>query len=824
MISARTLINIISMSRNVILLAYNFGVGICYAYELLSFIFIERSTIIVGSIIGDLSSLYLEKKSDAISAQLIRRVLFLALNTVTRTLSSNQTSVHNFFWTCIILLNFFALYAPIRAIRLNVSSIYIFSSRKYQLIHFVKPSTQLTTDFCLFRFRSTTYIHKCDLFELGRINESDYVLFKLQQLQMLDFVMLRRLTNRFSELDIQQRRLLIIGQDIPSAEQVKKLQKTIKGTSMTLMNAWRTMRLGLIREEDDDTDEVLSVKSDEEGTAIPKAQKKAEYSAGLLSDYVRGKASKRPKRVSDVHDFAWSRKLWKYAAYHTLAVASFLLVVYVIVGWNFLVDNHSRSRLWKAYFLSATLSTVGLGDIAPTTQDTRLAAVFLLPLGLIIIGFLLSFSTALEKSRMPSYRGASADSPREVEARALFDALDEDGNGVLTEEECIAGAKKMFMTEQQARNLYKDLDPEGIGAVEAPVKHPKPWRYTVSGKCWILFFKMYGLVAIGAIYFKIWEDGRPDMSWIDAAYFATVVSTSIGYGDIVPESDGGRLFMSIYMLLAAGIVGDALSDLTEVYVNDVVGEKIVQTLFDSTTWIHKADIDKRGVITEADYVLFKLQQLMKVDAAMLDTLIDRFEELDDNSNGWLDIGIEVPSAEQVAEMKEELSVKLGLKTLVDAWEDKRKAMDIAALKSAAIEASEQTIAMHRLHKSTKPSNVSAPATVTIPATIEPSPAVANPAIAAPSPDVATPAAAVTPTAVAKSTSQSEGECADSLSRASSNTRRSNSSRSKPTRQADKEPSPNKLTRTSISNESKNFERTRSVSVDRNPARLSKDPV
>jgi|AntAceMinimDraft_5_1070358.scaffolds.fasta_scaffold117925_2 hypothetical protein len=33
---------------------------------------LSRSTIVVGSIIGDLSSLYLEKKSDVITATLIR--------------------------------------------------------------------------------------------------------------------------------------------------------------------------------------------------------------------------------------------------------------------------------------------------------------------------------------------------------------------------------------------------------------------------------------------------------------------------------------------------------------------------------------------------------------------------------------------------------------------------------------------------------------------------------------------------------------------------------------------------------------------------------
>jgi hypothetical protein len=289
----------------------------------------------------------------------------------------------------------------------------------------------------------------------------------------------------------------------------------------------------------------------------------------------------------DVHDFAWSRGLWRTAAYHTLGYASLLLACYLALGWTCLVDEHQRSRVWKAYFLSATLSTVGLGDIAPTMQATRLAAVFLLPLGLIIIGFLLSYATAMEKSVKPRYCGDESLTPQELEMRALFEALDADGDGVLTLDECVKGAKIMSMTEQQARNLYTDLDPSGKGSVRAPPKQPPRWRSTAAGKAWILGFKIYGLVAVGAVYFKVWEDGAPEMTWVDACYMATVVATSIGFGDLVPSSDSGRLFLTGYMLVATVVVGQALSDAINVYVEDVVGARIVAKLSESTTWLHK---------------------------------------------------------------------------------------------------------------------------------------------------------------------------------------------------------------------------------------------
>jgi len=64
-------------------------------------------------------------------------------------------------------------------------------------------------------------------------------------------------------------------------------------------------------------------------------------------------------------------------------------------------------------------------------------------------------------------------------------------------------------------------------------------------------------------------------------------------------------------------------------------------------WVHKSDLDRDGRITEADFVLFKLQQMQRVDPLVLDRLIDRFDQLDADKTGAVDIGKEVPSRLQV---------------------------------------------------------------------------------------------------------------------------------------------------------------------------------
>jgi hypothetical protein len=83
--------------------------------------------------------------------------------------------------------------------------------------------------------------------------------------------------------------------------------------------------------------------------------------------------------------------------------------------------------------------------------------------------------------------------------------------------------------------------------------------------------------------------------------------------------------------------------------------------------VHKADVDGDSRVSESEYILFKLQQMQKLDSQMLDRLIDRYRELDVDGSGFLTIGLEIPSGLQVAEMQRLLISLRGSSNVVEMW-------------------------------------------------------------------------------------------------------------------------------------------------------------
>ena len=61
----------------------------------------------------------------------------------------------------------------------------------------------------------------------------------------------------------------------------------------------------------------------------------------------------------------------------------------------------------------------------------------------------------------------------------------------------------------------------------------------------LLFLAFIIINLIGAGIMVVIESEQ-DLNYIDSFYMMTMASTSIGFGDVVPKTDGGKTFMSFF--------------------------------------------------------------------------------------------------------------------------------------------------------------------------------------------------------------------------------------------------------------------------------------
>ena len=162
---------------------------------------------------------------------------------------------------------------------------------------------------------------------------------------------------------------------------------------------------------------------------------------------------------------------------------------------------------------------------------------------------------------------------------------------------------------------------------------------TVRRKLFGLLFKMMGVIAVGTVAYMMpgmIQKGQPGLSFVDSLYMSTMTASSIGFGDLSPKSDIGRLFFVVWMIGGYVIVASSIREISQLYLElkerqaerRILNRKVgVETL--------GMDGDGDGVVDKFEYLSHMVVVLGKMDVYEVREIMKRFHELDVTGDGKL---------------------------------------------------------------------------------------------------------------------------------------------------------------------------------------------
>ncbi|CAM9505888.1 unnamed protein product [Chrysoparadoxa australica] len=233
------------------------------------------------------------------------------------------------------------------------------------------------------------------------------------------------------------------------------------------------------------------------------------------------------------------------------------------------------------YFCVATLTTVGYGDLTPTSPWLKLFTCAFIIAGVAVVASLLAF---------------------------VFEVI--------------------LMREEMTAALSKDQEPTLLGNIVSSSPIFKSELARSLGLLLVVFCG--GVVCISV------AQGLP---LIDGIYFIVVSAATVGYGDLTVTTTFGKLFAITYLPLATICVVKVCGDWAGAQVQETIA-KVKQRVIcgmDLDT-MKELDVDDNKQLDQFEYVTGTLLASGALEEADLKAALAKFKELDDDNTGYLAIG------------------------------------------------------------------------------------------------------------------------------------------------------------------------------------------
>ncbi|GMN31056.1 hypothetical protein TIFTF001_048068 [Ficus carica] len=249
---------------------------------------------------------------------------------------------------------------------------------------------------------------------------------------------------------------------------------------------------------------------------------------------------------------------------------------------NHLTGKKTNGVLDAVYFCIVTMTTVGYGDLVPSSKAAKLLACAFVFAGMALVCLILS---------------KAADYLVEKQEILLVRAL----------------------------HMRKKVSDIKI-LKEAEINRTKY-------KCIVVFVILVLLVIAGTVFLFTVEK----LDLVDAFYCVCSTITTLGYGDKSFSTEGGRVFAVFWILLSTLCLAQFFLYIAELRTENRQRELVKWVLTRKVTNVdlEAADLDDNGTVDAAEFVLYKLQEMGKISQDDISLFIDEFDQLDVDQSGTL---------------------------------------------------------------------------------------------------------------------------------------------------------------------------------------------
>jgi len=304
---------------------------------------------------------------------------------------------------------------------------------------------------------------------------------------------------------------------------------------------------------------------------------------------VQMRRTRHKKEIED--DF---RSALEFSLAHCLlAIAAYLGIA--VLAFSFLIEHWTI--IDSCYFAVVSFTTIGYGDILPTTDAARLFTAFFALSGVACLGVALG----VLGSNLVEAQTKAVDQASELSQYQVMSLFDYSSHSKSTDENVVSASPKSMWY----RSTF--------------VSQVLPLFTLLFLLCWLL-------------------GNAAQWDIIDTFYFCVITATTVGYGDFAPTTQMGRLFAVPVILLAVGAMGTWLSAVADAifeYRQATFRERF-QARELTTADLEVMDADEDGKVTLAEYLSFMLVSMQKVDQDLIENLTEQFERLDVDGSGCLE--------------------------------------------------------------------------------------------------------------------------------------------------------------------------------------------